>query len=45
MNWIELAPGDYTIRNGGKKVSSCQLEVDCRYAFLAPSYMPDNKLI
>ena len=31
MNWIELSPGNYTVRTGSKKVSSCQLEVDCRY--------------
>ena len=29
MNWIQLNPGTYSLRQGSGKVSRCQIEVDC----------------
>ncbi|KAJ9113714.1 DNA-directed DNA polymerase delta [Naganishia adeliensis] len=31
MNWIEIAAGEYTIRNDRNKVSNCQLEIDVNW--------------
>ncbi|KAG8744183.1 DNA-directed DNA polymerase delta [Ceratobasidium sp. 414] len=42
MNWIEVPAGQYDMRLGSQKVSTCQLEFDVRYdAFI--SHAPDGE--
>ncbi len=43
MNWVELKAGNYEVRLGAKKVSECQLEIDCRSARVMPA-RPDWRL-
>lgn len=31
MNWIEIAPADYSVRKDSTKVSNCQLEIDVNW--------------
>lgn len=40
MNWIELSAGDYEIRESSRKVSNCQLEIDCQCVDRRPDLSP-----
>jgi DNA polymerase delta subunit 1 len=42
MNWIEVPEGKYTLREGSRKVSTCQIEFDVRYDNFI-SHAPDGE--
>ncbi|CDZ96215.1 delta dna polymerase [Phaffia rhodozyma] len=41
MNWLEIPAGKYIIRPAGRKVSKCQIEMDCKSDDLI-SHAPEN---
>jgi DNA polymerase delta subunit 1 len=42
MNWVELRPGKYIVREGSQKISNCQIECSIPYSEIV-SHAPEGE--